>query len=87
MTEAVFAVFDVATSLLSGGFNVAGAIKKLAKNFKTISEAFKKIREILKKLRQFDEKIRPVWTKYAKKFKKVWEGSVKVVEAINAARV
>ena len=87
VTEAVFAVFDVATSLLSGGFNVAGAIKKLAKNFKTISEAFKKIREILKKLRQFDEKIRPVWTKYAKKFKKVWEGSVKVVEAINAARV
>ena len=81
VTEAVFAVFDVATSLLSGGFNVAGAIKNLAKSFKTISEAFKKIREILEKLRQFDEKIRPIWTTYAKKFKKVWEGSVKVVEA------
>ena len=87
VTEAVFAVSDVATSLLSGGFNVVGAIKNLAKSFKTISEAFKKIREILKRLRQFDEKIRPIWTKYAKKFKKVWEGSVKVVEAEKAINV
>ena len=34
VTEAVFAVFDVATSLLSGGFNVVGAIKNLAKTLK-----------------------------------------------------
>ena len=87
VTEAVFAVFDVATSLLSGGFNVAGAIKNLAKNFKTISEAFKKIGEILKKLRKFDKEMRPIWTKHAKKFKKVWEGSVKVVEAEKAINV
>ena len=81
--------FDVATSLLSGGFNVAGAIKNLAKNFKTISEAFKKIGKIFKKLRKFDKEMRPIWTKHAKKFKKVWEGSVKVVEvekAINVAQ-
>ena len=89
VTEAVFSVFDVATSLLSGGFNVAGAIKNLAKNFKTISEAFKKIGKIFKKLRKFDKEMRPIWTKHAKKFKKVWEGSVKVVEvekAINVAQ-
>ena len=87
VTEAAFAVFDVATSLLSGGFNVAGAIKNLAKNFKTISEAFKKIGEILKALRKFDKEMRPIWTKHAKKFKKVWEGSVKVVEAEKAINV
>ena len=68
VTEAVFAVFDVATTLLSGGFNVAGAIKNLAKNFKTISEAFKKIGEILKKLRKFDKEMRPIWKKHAKNF-------------------
>ena len=34
VTEAAFAVFDVATSLLSGGFNVVGAIKNLAKTLK-----------------------------------------------------
>ena len=87
VTEAVFAVFDVATSLSSGMFNVAGAIKRVAKNFKTISEAFKKIREILKKLRKFDKEMRPIWTKYAKKFKKIWEGSVKVVDAEKAINV
>ena len=87
VTEAVFAVFNVATSLLNGGFNVAGAIKNLAKKFKTISEAFKKIGEILKKLRKFDKEMRPIWTKHAKKIKKVWEGSVKVVEAEKAINV
>ena len=31
--------------------------------------------------------MRPIWTKHAKKFKKVWEGSVKVVEAEKAINV
>ena len=84
VAEAVFAVFDVATNLLSGSFNIIGAIKNLAKDFKNLKEAFTKISELLKKLHAFDKVIKPMWTNHVGKFKKVWEGSVKVIQAEKA---
>ena len=87
VAEAVFAVFDVATNLLSGSFNIVGAIKNLAKDFKNLKEAFTKISKLLKKLRAFDKVIKPMWTNHVGKFKKVWEGSVKVIQAEKAVNV
>lgn len=87
VTEAVFAAFDAVTSISSGILIVGWATVKVANNFKTISEAFKKIREILEKLRKFDKEMRPIWAKYVKKFKNIWEGSVKAVDAEKAINV
>ena len=42
VTEAVFAAFNVVTSISSGILNVGCATVKVANNFKTISEVFKK---------------------------------------------
>ena len=87
VAEAVFAAFDVATNLLSGSLNIIGAIKNLAKDFKNLKEAFTKISELLEKLRAFDKVIKPMWANHVGKFKKVWEGSVKVIQAEKAVNV